>query len=126
MNTGRETIVVGALLLGGLISGCREMTTGHDEEILRPPASTAVKSNVVNESWRILKMATAHDVFTIEVEMNSRETSTSVVQELIEPLQGRYAEILVYIYAAGEGSGGYVPEKRIQWTQTDGFIETVY
>ena len=41
-------------------------------------------------------MATAHGAFTVEV---SGEADTpAIARTLIEPLQARYAEILVYFY----------------------------
>ena len=66
---------------------------------------------VVNEAWRILKMATAHDVITLEVEVADLEQS-DVARELMAPLESRYAEALIYVYAAGEGEGGHVPAMR--------------
>jgi len=81
---------------------------------------------LVNERWRIVKMAMAQDIFTIEVEVVEASNALVVARELVEPLQSQYAEILVYVYADGEGSGGYVPLKRIDWTIVDGFSELEY
>ena len=79
-----------------------------------------------NDAWRIVKMATAHDVFTIEIEVDELEKARSVAEELLVPLKGNYSEILIYVYAEGEGEGGHIPAKRIQWTVADGIIETDY
>ena len=79
-----------------------------------------------NDAWRIVKMATAHDVFTIEIEVDELEKTRSVAEELLVPLKGNYSEILIYVYAEGEGEGGNIPAKRIQWTVADGIIETDY
>tara|TARA_B100000029_G_scaffold417957_1_gene422829 strand:+ start:353 stop:568 length:216 start_codon:yes stop_codon:yes gene_type:complete len=71
-------------------------------------------------------MAMAHDIFTIEVEVADAFNASAVARELVEPLQSQYAEILVYVYATGEGAGGHVPLKRVEWTDTDGFSELAY
>ena len=92
------------------------------------PAMTAKPTGpaLVNERWRIVKMAMAHDIFTIEVEVSDVLNASAVARELVEPLQAQYAEILVYVYAAGEGTGGHVPLKRIEWTNATGFSELAY
>ena len=79
-----------------------------------------------NDAWRIVKMATAHDVFTIEIEGDELEKARSVAEELLVPLKGNYSEILIYVNAEGEGEGGNIPAQRIQWTVADGIIETDY
>jgi hypothetical protein len=71
-------------------------------------------------------MATAHDVFTIEIEVDDLERARAVAEELLVPLEGNYAEILIYVYAEGEGEGGYIPAKRIQWTADAGVVEIDY
>ena len=80
---------------------------------------------IVNDAWRIVKMATAHDIFTIEVEVDDLATASDVARELIAPLEGGYAEVLVYIYRRGEGTGGHAV-KRVQWTIGGGYDELDY
>ena len=81
---------------------------------------------VVNDAWQILKMATAHGVFTIELEMTDLGAAAVVARELVDPLMDDYAEVLVYVYRDGRGVGGHAPAKRIQWTATGGFVELAY
>ena len=84
------------------------------------------EQGVVNEAWRILKMATAHDVITLEVEVADLETAADVARKLMAPLENRYAEALVYVYASGEGEGGHVPAMRFQWTASGGLVVVEY
>ncbi len=110
--------------LVGIGGGCewsRETAAPPPDGVLSPTGPA-----LVNERWQIMKMAMAHDIFTIEVEVVDPSNAAAVARELVEPLQSQYAEILVYLYAAGEGSGGHVPLKRIEWTRSDGFSELVY
>ncbi len=118
----RWTVAVGAVVLVWGLAGCHEAAVDGTFFPRVPPDGPAV----VNDAWRIVKMATALDVFTIEVEVVDLETSSEVARALVEPLQDRYAEILVYVYADGEGGGGYLPSTRIQWTAAEGFVEIDY
>lgn len=90
------------------------------------PPPTAGEPGVVNDAWRILRMATAHDVITLEVEVADLTLAPRVARELLAPLESRYAEALVYVYAAGEGAGGHVPAMRFQWTAAGGLVAMQY
>lgn len=90
------------------------------------PRPTAGEPGVVNDAWRILRMATAHDVITLEVEVADLTLAPRVARELLAPLESRYAEALVYVYAAGEGAGGHVPAMRFQWTAAGGLVAMRY
>ena len=90
------------------------------------PQPAAGEPGVVNDAWRILRMATAHDVITLEVEVADLTLAPRVARELLAPLEGRYAEALVYVYAAGEGAGGHVPAMRFQWTADGGLVAMRY
>ena len=81
---------------------------------------------LVNEDWQVLRMATAHGVMTIEIELGDIERSLEVARTLVEPLTADYAEVLVYVYAAGQGTGGHAPARRVQWTGRDGYVEIAY
>jgi len=92
---------------------------------LTPDAASAHETlQLVTDDWTILKMATAHGAFTVEVEVRKGIDTTALAEALIEPLQGQYAEILVYFHdrAADED----LPMLRIQWTASDGYTSTVY
>ena len=90
-----------------------------------PPPTTGDRG-VVNDAWRILRMATAHDVITLEVEVADLALAPRVARDLLAPLESRYAEALVYVYAAGEGAGGHVPAMRFQWTADGGLVAMRY
>ena len=109
------------LLVTLLVYGCSGDSDSTLDRTVVPSGSS-----LSNEAWRIVKMATAHDVFTIEIEVDDLARARSVAEELLIPLKGNYSEILIYVYAEGEGEGGHIPAKRIQWTAADGLIETDY
>ena len=119
---GIRHVIVFVLVVGGV--GCAPVSENEESPaaLIANPTGPAL----VNDQWRIVKMAMAHDIFTIEVEVRDPLAASAVARELIAPLQSQYAEILVYVYVDGEGAGGHVPLKRIEWTDADGFRELAY
>jgi hypothetical protein len=102
----------------GLVWGCTPPPVSQTD------ASGVKAISLVNEDWQILRMATAHGAFTIEVEASAAADPSAIARTLIEPLQDQYAEILVYFHA--RGGTGDLPMLRVQWTATDGYVETPY
>ena len=91
------------------------------------PLNPAVEETpllLVNDDWSIVEMATAHGAFTIEVEVAEGVDTAAVARSLIEPLQDRYAEVLVYFHARGAETD--LPQLRVQWTAAGGYAETRY
>ena len=120
VENSRPGGLVACAVLCALVVGCAR----EDAPAEPPPAFD--DRGVVNEAWRIVKMATAHDVITLEVEVADLETASAVARELMAPLESRYAEALIYVYAAGEGEGGHVPAMRFQWTADGGIVAMEY
>ena len=109
---------LGTLGLLALACGCtptQDGAAGNDEAAPVP---------LVNEDWQIVEMATAHGAFTIEVEVTKGVDTCELARTLIEPLQQKYAEILVYFYEHGGKSD--LPILRVQWTAADGYAKTEY
>ena len=102
------------------IAGCGG---GAGEAPAQPPAGEA-SLLLVNKDWRIVEMATAHGAFTIEVEMAEGVDTAEVSRSLIQPLQDRYAEVLVYFHARDAQTD--LPQLRVQWTAAGGYVETRY
>ena len=112
----RAVIVVSLVAIAGCGGGAREVPT-------QPPAEEA-PLRLVNEDWRIVEMATAHGAFTIEVEMAEDVDTAEIARSLIQPLQDRYAEVLVYFHA--RDAQDELPQSRVQWTAAGGYVETRY
>ena len=102
------------------IAGCGG---GAGEGPAQPPTGEA-SLLLVNDDWRIVEMATAHGAFTIEVEMAEGVDTAEVARSLIQPLQDRYAEVLVYFHARNAQTD--LPQLRVQWTADGGYVETRY
>ena len=110
--------VIAVLLVA--LGGCGG---GADEAPAHPPGGEE-SPRLVNEDWRIVEMATAHGAFTIEVEMEDGIDTAEVARALVEPLQDRYAEVLVYFHARDAQTD--LPQVRVQWTAAGGYVETRY
>ena len=111
-----RTVIAASLVV---IAGCG----GVGETPPQPPAGEA-SPLLVNEDWRIVEMATAHGAFTIEVEMAEGVDTAEIARSLIQPLQDRYAEVLVYFHARDAQTD--LPQLRVQWTAAGGYVETRY
>ena len=119
--SARGGVVAAGAALCAVVAGC-----AREDPPAEPATPVFDELGVVNEAWRILKMATAHDVITLEVEVADLEQASDVARELMAPLESRYAEALIYVYAAGEGEGGHVPAMRFQWTAAGGLVAMEY
>ena len=91
-----------------------------------PKNSSVVIENTFldNEKWRIVEMATAHGMFTIEIEILNVADSKKIAQELVGPLDDQYSEVLIYFYEMGNDEN--LPALRVQWTRKAGFSELHY
>jgi len=115
------TVLVTAFVIVAMVAGCREV---------RPPAEHAeaprdpTEMPLDNMQYSILKMATAHGAFTLEVEVDKGVDTFALARQLIAPLKAQYAEVLVYFYdRAGEGE---LPMRRVQWTEGRAYTEIEY
>ncbi len=79
---------------------------------------------LVNESWHIRNMATAHGAFVIEVEAEDPSQAETIARTLIEPIKDDYDEVLVYVNQRGDDSD--LPARRMQWTPSEGYVEITY
>ena len=110
--------IVAAVICLAAFTGC----AGGGSEPLPAPLTGDGSPRLVNDDWRIVKMATAHGAFTIEVEAADGVDTVAISRTLVEPLQDRYAEVLVYFHARGADSD--LPQLRVQWTAAAGYVET--
>ena len=78
------------------IAGCGG---GVGETPAQPPAGKTRPCCWSTTTGSIVEMATAHGAFTIEVEMAEGVDTDEIARSLIQPLQDRYAEVLVYFHA---------------------------
>ena len=114
----RVPAIVATVICLAAFTGC----AGGGNEPPPGPSTGDGSPRLVNDDWRIVKMATAHGAFTIEVEAADGVDTVAISRTLVEPLQDRYAEVLVYFHA--RDADGDLPQLRVQWTAAAGYVET--
>ena len=75
--------------------------------------------------WTVTRAYSAHHMMVVEVETDGAATSTQIAAQIVEPLKGRYDEVLVYVRKPGEPADA-LPGRRVQWTRQGGYVESVY
>jgi hypothetical protein len=74
--------------------------------------------------WTVTEQFSAHHVLIAQVETDYLHEALAIAQQLTEPIKAKYAEVLIYFHRPGRPDT--LPPRRIQWTPTDGYVETVY
>jgi hypothetical protein len=77
-----------------------------------------------HEPWTVIKAMSARHEMVIEVEADQPGTARQIAEQLLEPLRGKYEEVLIYVRPIGSPANTIV--RRIQWTPDAGLIETTY
>jgi len=60
----------------------------------------------------------------VDVEADRPELALDIAGEIVEPLRGKYDEVLIYVRPTGNPGATVV--RRIQWTPHEGFVESTY
>ena len=110
-------------VVGMMVASCRSDSGA-------PPPDTGTEQStraaggpfLVNDEFEITKMAAADDVLIIEIDATPSVDAGDLARTLVEPVQDRYPEVLVYVrWPADDGR----PIVKIQWTVERGYVETV-
>lgn len=120
----RAVYLAVALLVGSCVQGPGQAPAEPAPEAPRPSSQAEQGPELYNAEWRLLKMALAHGVMVIEVEVADPTRALEVARGLREPLGEEYDEVLVYIQRMGGATEA--PVRRVRWTKRDGYEELVY
>ena len=74
--------------------------------------------------WSLTEHRSAHNTLVAHVETDHLNEAVAIAQQIAEPVKDRYAEVLIYFHRPGRPDT--LPPRRIQWTPTTGYVETVY
>jgi hypothetical protein len=75
--------------------------------------------------WTVTRAYSAHHMLIVEVDTDLPNTARTIAAQLVEPLKGRYDEILVYVRRPDDPKDE-LPARRIQWTPRRGYVETIF
>ena len=123
------TITLQLAAIAGLIWIVNQDNSTVHKQLSITPRVTALfedKSNtprlaMTDSGWRLVKQFSAHYALILEVEAENLSDAKSIAQQLAEPVQDSYNEILVYFFPP-DGQGG-LPDRRVQWTESTGYVE---
>ena len=99
---------------------CGEAPTDRAADDIGDVDATSLTSG----EYTIVKMATAYGVLTVEVEIDSVADTSSIARRLVELVQDRYSEVLVYFY--DRSADGPPRISRVQWTVERGYVTIDY
>ena len=73
--------------------------------------------------WAVTHAQASQGALVVTADVLDMAESLAIAQEIVEPVQGKYTEVLIYLrpYGAKTKFAG----RRIQWTPTGGYKETV-
>lgn len=74
--------------------------------------------------WSVTEHLNAHNVIIAHVETDYLDEATAIARELTEPVKDRYSEVLIYFHRPGRPDA--LSPRRVQWSASAGYIETVY
>ena len=123
--------VASLAVIGMVAAMLRVSSETHPAESARPATSLAGRLNQARsssasdseEGWSVTSANSAHQAMVVEIEAQHPETARAIADEIVAPMRSRgYEEILIYVRPQGLDA----PVRRIQWTRTGGFVETVY
>jgi len=74
--------------------------------------------------WSLTEHRSAHNMLVAHVETDHLDEAVAIAKQLAEPVRERYEEVLIYFHRPGRPDT--LPPRRVQWTRTTGYVETVY
>jgi hypothetical protein len=80
--------------------------------------------NATHEPWTVTRATSAHRAMVIDVEADMPEDARQIANDIVDPLRGKYEEVLIYVRPTGNPNNAIV--RRIQWTPHNGFVEMRY
>lgn len=77
------------------------------------------------ESWTVTTATSAHQMLVVEVQALHLEEALDIARAIVVPVLDKdYREVLIYVHPPGGFSAG--PMRRVQWTPTAGYVESVF
>ena len=74
--------------------------------------------------WTVTERLVAGSVLVLQVETTHLAEALAIARDLVEPLEPRYAEVMIYFHRPGRPST--LPPRRVQWSPSRGYVETDY
>ena len=97
----------------------------------RPPSSSGLARSLnvpaPNDDrtwrWSVTRAQTSQGALVVTADVLDMSESLTVARQIVEPVQTKYTEVLVYLHA--HGSKSQFAGRRVQWTRAGGYKQTV-
>lgn len=102
--------------------------TGPPHHPPRPPTTSAL-ARALNAAapddqawrWSVTHAQASQGALVVEADVLDLAESLTSARAIVEPVRGRYTEVLVYLRQSG--ATGHFAARRVQWTPTGGYVE---
>lgn len=97
---------------------------------LRPPSSSDLARSLNTPApdddrtwrWSVTRAQASQGALVVTADVLDMPESLAIAREIVEPVQGKYTEVLIYLHQHGAKS--QFAGRRVQWTPTGGYKET--
>jgi len=91
-----------------------------------PAAAESARPRHTNRwaRWAVTETLSAHFVLISHVETQYLEEAMGIARQIAEPVKTRYSEVVIYFHRPGRPDT--LPPRKVQWTPTRGYVETIY
>ena len=97
---------------------------------LRPPSSSNLARSLNAPApdgdrtwrWSVTRAQASQGALVVTADVLDMAESLAIAHEIVEPVQGKYTEVLIYLRPYGAKTK--FAARRIQWTPGDGYRET--
>jgi len=95
----------------------------------RPPSSSGLARSLnvpaPNDDrtwrWSVTRAQTSQGALVVTADVLDMRESLGIAQEIVEPVQGKYTEVLIYLHQFGAKT--QYAARRVQWTRDGGYAE---
>ena len=102
--------------------------TGPGRHPPRPPTTSglarslnAAEPDDSRWRWSVTHAQASQGALVVEADVIDLSEAMASARAIVEPIRGRYSEVLVYVRRAG--APGRFASRRVQWTPSGGFVE---
>jgi hypothetical protein len=123
-------VVVGVLCCAAAGGGWRFLSSRQPFPKRLPVLSGAQTPPAVRraampwERWTVTEQLVVSSVLVLQVETTYLDDALPIARQLVEPVEARYAEVMIYFHRPGRPQT--LPPRRVQWTPSRGYVETDY
>ena len=97
---------------------------------LRPPSSSDLARSLNTPApdddrtwrWSVTRAQASQGALVVTADALDMTESLAIAREIVEPVQGKYSEVLIYLHQFGAKT--QYAGRRVQWTKTEGYKET--